>query len=87
MVPIPMSDVSHDSLVILIHAFMLNPNSMRHVKRAVGELKQNAHVVAPRLPLGMFSTADANVLAREVLEEIERQINRAGPCRTRRSFC
>jgi hypothetical protein len=47
--------------------------SMKHVESAVRKSRPNANIIAPKLPLGMFSALDANVVARQVLEEIESQ--------------
>lgn len=68
------SEENHISLAVLIHAFTLGPESMSHVENSVRYSKNNVHVIAPKLPLGMFSTADANVLAWRVLDEIESQV-------------
>jgi pimeloyl-ACP methyl ester carboxylesterase len=71
---VAMSEENHVSLVVVLHAFTFGPANMRPVCNAVRQAKENVHVITPALPLGLFSTADANQLASDLLECIEKQV-------------
>ena len=68
------SEERHDSLAVLFHAFTSVPQHMETVAKAVRESMGNVHVIVPQLPLGLFSTADASTISRDVLNEIKSQI-------------
>ena len=70
----PLSDASHRSLVVLLHAYRHTPERLCTVKKAVCDCGLNAHVIAPRLPLRMWSTVDLNQVADDVVDLIDQQV-------------
>lgn len=75
LAPAPASRPGHQQLVVLLHACMLGPGSLQHVRDAVETSLPEAHILAPRLPLETFSTADPASVAREIVSLIDHQVS------------
>lgn len=68
------------TLAVLLHAFVRSSASLVHVGDAVKEALPDADLIAPDMPLSLFSNANPSALALEVIEAI----NRAQRERTKR---
>jgi len=68
-----LSQVESRSLVVILHAYIMGPDSLCHISRAVLAERPDSHIICPRLPLGMFSTAEPTDIALSVVREIDRQ--------------
>ena len=72
--PQPSSKASDSSLAVLLHAYRHTPERLASVERAIRCAKPNAHVIVPRLPLTMWSTADLSDVAAAVVDLIDTQV-------------
>jgi len=66
-----------DRLVVLLHAYGLNADALDAVARTVRKAPgfERSDLLTPSLPLGMFSTANLNTIARDVLHLIDEHFN------------
>jgi hypothetical protein len=58
-------------LVVLLHAYMLRPKDFEAVATATNQEMPNADIFIPSLPLSLFSFADPNDIAQEVVKQID----------------
>jgi pimeloyl-ACP methyl ester carboxylesterase len=70
----PLSTARDRSLVVLLHAYRHTPGRLAAVEKAVREFRPDAHVIVPALPLQMWSTADLNDVAADVVALIDTQV-------------
>jgi hypothetical protein len=68
-----LSQVENQSLVVILHGYKMGPDSLRYVSKAVLAERPDSHIICPRLPLGMFSTAEPTDIALSVVREIDGQ--------------
>jgi pimeloyl-ACP methyl ester carboxylesterase len=61
---------SHD-LVILLHAYSRGPRHLRSVRNAIAQLLPDADIYVPTMPTGLFSFADPNAIAQDLLEAVD----------------
>jgi hypothetical protein len=59
------------TLIVLLHAYSLSPKHLAAVASAVTESMTNADIFIPSLPLSLFSLADPNDIAQEVVKQID----------------
>jgi len=60
-----------DSLVVLLHAYNLTPQSLRAVAETVREARPLSDVFMPRLPVAMFSLSDPEQIAVDLIDAID----------------
>lgn len=60
-----------DSLVVLLHAYTLAPDSLCHVRNVVTESWADADIFAPRLPASAFSFAEPIAIVYNLLQQVD----------------
>jgi pimeloyl-ACP methyl ester carboxylesterase len=68
-----LSKAENQSLVVILHAYIMGPDSLRHISKAVLAERPDSHIICPSLPLAMFSTAEPADIAFSVVREIDTQ--------------
>ncbi|WP_346895578.1 hypothetical protein [uncultured Roseibium sp.] len=58
-------------LCVLLHSYNGTPNSLKAVKRAVRETLPESDIWTPRLPAGVFSFADPEKIAVDLMERLD----------------
>jgi hypothetical protein len=61
-----------DRLVVLLHGFNKRPDSFDGVRALVRRIYPTADIMIPQLPLGLFSFADLEVVAEQLIQRIHR---------------
>src|SRR5437763_4999734 len=64
-------------LFVLLHAWTLNSQSLKHIERVIKELSPNSEVFAPNLPLGMWSLSDPIKVTQDLERLIDDRIKKA----------
>ncbi len=59
-------------LVVLLHAYRLDPESLRFARKAVHEALPDADILIPSLPTSTLSMEDPNALVQTVLAKLDR---------------
>ena len=62
---------SEEELVLLLHAYTASPEKLRDLRALIEEERPRAHIECPRLPIGLFSTADPDAMAADLVARID----------------
>lgn len=60
-----------DILVVLLHAYGRNPQSLQRIADAVRGEYPRSDILAPRLPISIFSSADPEAIAADLVQKID----------------
>jgi pimeloyl-ACP methyl ester carboxylesterase len=64
----------NQTLVVILHAYMLGPESVRYIRNTVATERFDSHIITPQLPFHMFSTAEPAELALSMVKLVDRQV-------------
>jgi pimeloyl-ACP methyl ester carboxylesterase len=68
-----LSRLENRSLVVILHAYTMGPDDLRHIRKSVLAERPLSHILCPQLPLQMYSTAEPTHLALKIVREIDLQ--------------
>jgi triacylglycerol esterase/lipase EstA (alpha/beta hydrolase family) len=69
-----------DTLVVLLHAYTLSPDSLLTIAAVITEELPGAHLIKPPLPMGRFSFEDPTDIARHLVLLIDQEWEQHRSC-------
>lgn len=69
-----------DTLVVLLHAYTLSPDSLSTIAAVITEELPGAHLIKPPLPMGRFSFEDPTDIARRLVLLIDQEWEQHRSC-------